>query len=163
MEQRKLDRGCVRQTKLLCKSHTSKSVSLIEEKVTLRESHELLSRDLIDIQEVPSGGVDLFICLAHSGDMENQIKLTASLAAICFISILAVILFGLHRRHPQGKGLDFVDEELAKGYSLTEVRCIHIGLLCVQDDAANRPTMPEVVFMLSSETDAPQPKQPVFP
>ncbi|PRQ44984.1 putative protein kinase RLK-Pelle-DLSV family [Rosa chinensis] len=29
----------------------------------------------------------------------------------------------------------------------------------VLDDAANKPTMPEVAFMLSSETDAPQPKQ----
>ncbi|KAM5588475.1 hypothetical protein ABKV19_006758 [Rosa sericea] len=74
--------GCVRQTKLLCKSHTSCLV---------------WSKDLIDIQEFPSGGVDLFSRLADSGDMENQIKLTASLAAICFISILAVILFGLHR------------------------------------------------------------------
>ncbi|XP_040361618.1 cysteine-rich receptor-like protein kinase 8 [Rosa chinensis] len=71
-----------------------------------------------------------------------------------------MMIVDTQQRHPQGKGLDFVDEELAKGYSLTEVRCIHIGLLCVQDDAANRPTMPEVVFMLSSETDAPQPKQP---
>ncbi|KAM5588478.1 hypothetical protein ABKV19_006761 [Rosa sericea] len=30
------------------------------------------------------------------------------------------------------------------------------------DDAADRLIMPEVVFMLSSETDAPQPKQPIF-
>ncbi|KAL6201084.1 hypothetical protein ACLB2K_024799 [Fragaria x ananassa] len=63
----------------------------------------------------------------------------------------------------EGKGVDFVGEELAKAYSFREaMRCIHIGLLCVQDDAADRPTMPEVVFMLSSDTDAPQPKQPTF-
>lgn len=42
------------------------------------------------------------------------------------------------------------------------VRCIHIGLLCVQDHAADRPSMPSVVLMLSSEMDLPQPKQPTF-
>ena len=30
------------------------------------------------------------------------------------------------------------------------IRCIHIGLLCVQEDAAERPTMALVVLMLSS-------------
>ncbi|KAJ9566195.1 hypothetical protein OSB04_002161 [Centaurea solstitialis] len=30
------------------------------------------------------------------------------------------------------------------------IRCIHIGLLCVQEDAAERPTMASVVLMLSS-------------
>ncbi|KAJ9566209.1 hypothetical protein OSB04_002175 [Centaurea solstitialis] len=30
------------------------------------------------------------------------------------------------------------------------IRCIHIGLLCVQEDAAKRPTMASVVLMLSS-------------
>ncbi|VVA34791.1 Hypothetical predicted protein [Prunus dulcis] len=42
------------------------------------------------------------------------------------------------------------------------MRCVHIGLLCVQDNAADRPIMPDVVFMLSSETDLPQPKRPIF-
>ena len=30
------------------------------------------------------------------------------------------------------------------------LRCIHIGLLCVQENAADRPTMAYVVLMLSS-------------
>ena len=30
------------------------------------------------------------------------------------------------------------------------LRCIHIGLLCVQENAADRPTMASVVLMLSS-------------
>ncbi|TQD79745.1 hypothetical protein C1H46_034718 [Malus baccata] len=63
----------------------------------------------------------------------------------------------------EGKGLYLVDEVLADSYSASEaMRCLHVGLLCVQDNAADRPTMPEVVFMLSSETDSPQPKQPIF-
>ncbi|XP_028966254.1 G-type lectin S-receptor-like serine/threonine-protein kinase At1g61550 isoform X2 [Malus domestica] len=63
----------------------------------------------------------------------------------------------------EGRGLKFVDEVLADSYSSSEVtRCMHIGLLCVQDKAADRPTMPDVVFMLSSEKDPPPPKQPIF-
>ncbi|TQD79746.1 hypothetical protein C1H46_034719 [Malus baccata] len=63
----------------------------------------------------------------------------------------------------EGRGLKFVDEVLADSYSLSEVtRCMRIGLLCVQDKAADRPTMPDVVFMLSSEKDLPPPKQPIF-
>ncbi|XP_057513060.1 G-type lectin S-receptor-like serine/threonine-protein kinase At1g61370 isoform X2 [Actinidia eriantha] len=63
----------------------------------------------------------------------------------------------------EGRGLDFVDQELANSLSLSEVmRCIRVGLLCVQDRAADRPTMSDIVLMLSNETDGPQPKQPTF-
>ncbi|PSS10315.1 G-type lectin S-receptor-like serine/threonine-protein kinase [Actinidia chinensis var. chinensis] len=63
----------------------------------------------------------------------------------------------------EGRGLDLMDQELANSFSLSEVmRCIHVGLLCVQDRSADRPTMSDIVLMLSSETDGPQPKQPTF-
>ncbi|CAN0898052.1 G-type lectin S-receptor-like serine/threonine-protein kinase B120 [Linum grandiflorum] len=43
------------------------------------------------------------------------------------------------------------------------MRCIHIGLLCVQDQATDRPTMSEVMAMLSNETlDLLNQKQPAF-
>ena len=41
-------------------------------------------------------------------------------------------------------------------------RCIHIGLLCVQQDPNDRPKMAAVVVMLSSEGVLPQPKEPGF-
>ncbi|PRQ54938.1 putative protein kinase RLK-Pelle-DLSV family [Rosa chinensis] len=63
----------------------------------------------------------------------------------------------------EGKGLELVDEILGDSYSSLEVlKCIHIGLLCVQDNAVDRPTMADIALMLSSEKDGPQPKQPVF-
>lgn len=59
--------------------------------------------------------------------------------------------------------MDLADEVLAGSYRSSELlRCLQIGLLCVQDNAADRPTMPDVVFMLSSVTDGPQPKRPIF-
>ena len=42
------------------------------------------------------------------------------------------------------------------------LRCIQIGLLCVQEDAMDRPTMLAVLLMLSCETTLPSPKQPTF-
>ncbi|PON49299.1 Tyrosine-protein kinase [Parasponia andersonii] len=58
------------------------------------------------------------------------------------------------------RALDLVDDALSKSYSASEaLRCIHIGLLCVQDHAADRPMMPDVVSMLISDTycNAPSP------
>lgn len=44
---------------------------------------------------------------------------------------------------------------------LEVIRCIQIGLLCVQHDAEDRPTMLSVCLMLGSETaDIAQPKSP---
>ncbi|XP_028097300.1 G-type lectin S-receptor-like serine/threonine-protein kinase SD1-29 isoform X1 [Camellia sinensis] len=63
----------------------------------------------------------------------------------------------------KNRELELMDEAMAYSCSRSEVmRCIHIGLLCVQDHAADRPTMSAVVLMLSSEMDLPQPKQPTF-
>jgi hypothetical protein len=43
------------------------------------------------------------------------------------------------------------------------LRCIHIGLLCVQEFAADRPTMAAVISMLNSEiVDLPPPGKPAF-
>ncbi|OMO94615.1 hypothetical protein COLO4_16246 [Corchorus olitorius] len=67
----------------------------------------------------------------------------------------------------ESKETEFLDEALAKDSvsSLQVKRCIHVVLLCVQDHVENRPTMPQVVFMLSSESETdqlPKPKQPAF-
>uniref|UniRef100_A0A5B6YZ89 Putative cysteine-rich receptor-like protein kinase 10 n=1 Tax=Davidia involucrata TaxID=16924 RepID=A0A5B6YZ89_DAVIN len=43
------------------------------------------------------------------------------------------------------------------------LRCIHIGLLCVQENVANRPKMDSVVLMLgSSSVTLPAPSKPAF-
>ncbi|GMY06228.1 G-type lectin S-receptor-like serine/threonine-protein kinase CES101, partial [Fagus crenata] len=43
------------------------------------------------------------------------------------------------------------------------LRCVHVGLLCVQDQAIDRPIMQDVVSMLSNETlQLPPPKEPAF-
>ncbi|RXH99340.1 hypothetical protein DVH24_011665 [Malus domestica] len=62
------------------------------------------------------------------------------------------------------KGLELMDPLLKDSCSPNEfLRYIHIGLLCVQEDANNRPTMSSVVLMLKSETiSLPRPEKPAF-
>ena len=43
------------------------------------------------------------------------------------------------------------------------LRCVHIGLLCVEDDALDRPTMDNVTSMLANDTAVlPNPRRPAF-
>jgi hypothetical protein len=42
------------------------------------------------------------------------------------------------------------------------VRCIHIGLLCVRDEPANRPTMSTVNIMLNSMAPLSEPSKPLL-
>ncbi|CAO2189412.1 unnamed protein product [Urochloa humidicola] len=62
------------------------------------------------------------------------------------------------------KWLQLVDTSLVTvSHTVQMIRCINIALLCVQENAADRPTMSEVVAMLSSESmTLPEPKQPAF-
>ncbi|XP_068667833.1 cysteine-rich receptor-like protein kinase 34 [Aristolochia californica] len=64
----------------------------------------------------------------------------------------------------EGAGLELVDPSLGNSYSSVEVlKYIHIGLLCVQDNPRDRPTMASVVIMLESESATlPTPKEPAF-
>ncbi|KAL5841859.1 hypothetical protein ACOSQ3_012462 [Xanthoceras sorbifolium] len=62
-----------------------------------------------------------------------------------------------------GKTMEIVDSCLADSFPSNEVlRCIQVGLLCVQDNAKDRPSMSTVVFMLSNETILPSPKKSTF-
>ncbi|KAF8396341.1 hypothetical protein HHK36_017957 [Tetracentron sinense] len=59
--------------------------------------------------------------------------------------------------------LDLVDDSIVNSCPAHEVlRCIHVGFLCVQEIAKDRPTMPAIVFMLGNETTLPPPKQPAY-
>ncbi|XP_076929466.1 G-type lectin S-receptor-like serine/threonine-protein kinase At1g67520 [Bidens hawaiensis] len=64
----------------------------------------------------------------------------------------------------QGRGLELMDPVLEDTCTPKEVMtCIHVGLLCVQDLATDRPTMSEVVSMLTNENmHLPEPKRPAF-
>ncbi|XP_072088753.1 G-type lectin S-receptor-like serine/threonine-protein kinase At4g27290 isoform X3 [Arachis hypogaea] len=59
--------------------------------------------------------------------------------------------------------LELLDEVLREWCNPTEViRCIQVGLLCVQQRPEDRPNMLSVVLMLNGEKWLPQPKFPAF-
>ncbi|KAK2977252.1 hypothetical protein RJ640_005514 [Escallonia rubra] len=64
----------------------------------------------------------------------------------------------------EGHELEFVDPLLTEQCPTSEfLRCIHIALLCVQEDPAERPTMSNVVVLLGSESiELPEPSKPAF-
>ncbi|KAK3024825.1 hypothetical protein RJ639_045042, partial [Escallonia herrerae] len=65
----------------------------------------------------------------------------------------------------EGAGSNLIDHALRADSSLIRdiVRCIHIGLLCVQENVASRPVMASVVLMVNSfSITLPLPSEPAF-
>ncbi|KAF8409412.1 hypothetical protein HHK36_005488 [Tetracentron sinense] len=64
----------------------------------------------------------------------------------------------------EGKAVALLDSSMRDSCPTYEVlRCIHVGLLCVQERAEDRPTISSVILMLNSENAIlPQPKNPGF-
>ncbi|KAK4588146.1 hypothetical protein RGQ29_019230 [Quercus rubra] len=63
-----------------------------------------------------------------------------------------------------GTFLELLDPTLRDSYSRDEVkRCLHIGLECIQESPAERPTMASIVLMLNSySVSLPLPQRPAF-
>ncbi|XVE69532.1 hypothetical protein DITRI_Ditri09bG0159600 [Diplodiscus trichospermus] len=62
-----------------------------------------------------------------------------------------------------GASLELVDPTLADSCRKHQVlRCITLGLLCVEDSPVDRPTMSDVISMLTGEMQLPLPKNPAF-
>ncbi|XP_051208986.1 receptor-like serine/threonine-protein kinase SD1-8 [Lolium perenne] len=68
------------------------------------------------------------------------------------------------RMWKEGRTLEFLDQSITDTSNVREVvRCIQIGLLCVQEQPRHRPTMSAVTMMLGSENVAlPEPCEPAF-
>ncbi|KAH7569506.1 hypothetical protein JRO89_XS06G0175700 [Xanthoceras sorbifolium] len=81
--------------------------------------------------------------------------------AIITASVVIVIAWKLWC---EGEALELMDPVVMHSCDAVELmNCIHIGLLCVQEDPTNRPTMSSVVVMLASDSiQLPQPTQPAF-
>ncbi|XP_020242680.1 receptor-like serine/threonine-protein kinase SD1-8 [Asparagus officinalis] len=64
----------------------------------------------------------------------------------------------------EGNGLQLIDASLDASVFMTEIlRCMKVGLLCVQEQPEDRPIMSSVVLMLGSDhAFLPEPKQPGF-
>uniref|UniRef100_J3MQB8 Protein kinase domain-containing protein n=1 Tax=Oryza brachyantha TaxID=4533 RepID=J3MQB8_ORYBR len=63
-----------------------------------------------------------------------------------------------------GNARDFMDASIVESCPIHEaLRCINLGLLCVQDQPSARPLMSSIVFMLENEVAVlPAPKEPMY-
>ncbi|XP_071705882.1 G-type lectin S-receptor-like serine/threonine-protein kinase At4g27290 isoform X2 [Rutidosis leptorrhynchoides] len=67
------------------------------------------------------------------------------------------------RLYQEGKAVELVSADMLDSCVVSEVvRTIHIGLLCVQNYASDRPTMSSVHLMFDQNGALPPPKQPAF-
>ncbi|XP_052109333.1 uncharacterized protein LOC107462330 [Arachis duranensis] len=63
----------------------------------------------------------------------------------------------------EGRPLELIDEYMIDYCNISEaLRCIQIGLLCVQQNPHDRPNISFVVMMLGSEIQLPLPKEPAL-
>ncbi|MBA0807543.1 hypothetical protein Gohar_023342 [Gossypium harknessii] len=64
----------------------------------------------------------------------------------------------------EGRALELIDPSLGESYPKDEVmRCIHVGLLCGQDNPVDRPTILDALSMMYSEgNQLPTPKPPAY-
>ncbi|KAL6206093.1 hypothetical protein ACLB2K_023342 [Fragaria x ananassa] len=62
----------------------------------------------------------------------------------------------------EGKGLDVMDPRLSDSCNGDQLlRCMHVGLLCVEEDVGHRPTMQDCISMLTNESfPLPAPTKP---
>lgn len=65
--------------------------------------------------------------------------------------------------YKEGRSIELLDANLGNPFDSWEVlRCIHVGLLCLQQYPQDRPNIFSVVQMLSNNGDLPEPKRPGF-
>uniref|UniRef100_A0A804IHK4 Uncharacterized protein n=1 Tax=Musa acuminata subsp. malaccensis TaxID=214687 RepID=A0A804IHK4_MUSAM len=74
------------------------------------------------------------------------------------------VQFAIWEKWQDGSALEIVDPALGGHYQQSDLlRFVQIGLLCVQEDPSDRPTMSTIVVMLDSETVSLRaPSQPAF-
>ena len=67
------------------------------------------------------------------------------------------------RNWREGTPTNIIDPTLNNSSRNEMMRCIHIGLLCVQENTANRPSMTTIALMLNSYSlTLPVPSEPGF-
>ncbi|KAG6755863.1 hypothetical protein POTOM_039271 [Populus tomentosa] len=107
-------------------------------------------------------GESLLTFVGYNSYLFIQKRITSN--DFCYLNSGSLSTFQAWKLWSNGRGLELMDPMLEKSSVATEVlRCIHIGLLCVQEDPADRPTMSSVLHMLASDAiTLPIPKQPGF-
>ena len=79
------------------------------------------------------------------------------------MKLIGFNLFQAWKLWNEERAVELIDQQLDYSSSSSKIlRCIHVGLLCVQQGPEDRPNMSTVALMLGGEGSLPQPRQPGF-
>jgi len=80
------------------------------------------------------------------------------------INIILNTLFQVWKQWKDHEPLSILDSYIKESYSPIEVlKCIHISLLCVQENPKDRPTMKTIISYLNGlSLELPSPQEPTF-
>ncbi|KAK7819596.1 cysteine-rich receptor-like protein kinase 29 [Quercus suber] len=101
------------------------------------------------------------------GKRSNSSKTIIAIVVVVVILVVIIICICISLRAWTNwrnmTASNIIDPTLGVGSTTEIIRCIHIGLLCVQENAADRPTMASVVLMLNSNSiSLSVPSRPAF-
>ena len=71
---------------------------------------------------------------------------------ICDVYLLSQQHFQAWKNWNEGTASNLIDPTISVGSRTEIMRCIHIGLLCVQENVADRPTMNSIGLLLNSNS-----------
>ncbi|CAD6217794.1 unnamed protein product [Miscanthus lutarioriparius] len=120
-----------------------------------KQSQPMYSTEAEDMETVDSMMIDVSTLRAATGNFDESNKLgEGGFGAV----------YKVWEHWEAGTVAELVDPSLGESFPEGDVlRCIHIGLLCVQGDPAARPVMSSVVMMLGTNTVTLQaPSKPGF-
>ncbi|KAG6423798.1 hypothetical protein SASPL_114201 [Salvia splendens] len=102
--------------------------------------------------------------LKASGYMAPEYALYGSFSVKSDVFSFGILLLEIvWQMWREGRTLELIGPLLDDALDQHEVmRCIHVGILCIQQNPVDRPNMSTVVLMLNGESILPQPKEPAF-
>ncbi|RDX86687.1 Receptor-like serine/threonine-protein kinase SD1-7, partial [Mucuna pruriens] len=97
-------------------------------------------------------------------DDDRPLNLIGHVCKIIHIELFFGTLFPVSNLTKIPTGMGLVDQSLNESFDLDEVqRCIHVGLLCVEQYANDRPTMTNIIAMLTNKSATVSlPQRPAF-